>query len=230
MAAKHKPLVLQHLEDVSAEVLEEYPDVVKRMIRGRSGVYALYKRGNLYYVGLASSLTGRLKSHMRDRHRGSWDRFSVYLTLRHEHMKELESLLLRIVCPSGNKTKGKFSESENLRNTLNRLMKDRDADRRARLMGGHVARRRRRTKTQKGKGTRQLAGVVDRRMSLRAWYKGEEYKAGLLKDGSIGFKKTRYDSPTAAARAAIGRNCNGWAFWHYRNHKGEWVELRDLRR
>ena len=102
--AKQKSLVLQHLEDISWRVLEDYLQVIKDMIRGRAGVYALYRRKKLYYVGLATNLMGRLKSHLKDRHHGSWDRFSVYLTMKDEHMKELESLLLRIVNPVGNKT------------------------------------------------------------------------------------------------------------------------------
>jgi hypothetical protein len=40
---------------------------------------------------------GRLKGHLRDCHKGLWDRFSVYLTSDAEHIKELESLLLRII-------------------------------------------------------------------------------------------------------------------------------------
>ena len=75
-----------------------------------------------------------------------------------------------------------------------------------------------------------MVGVVDRRISLWAWYKGQEYRGSLLKDGLISFMRERHDSPSAAGRAAIGRTCNGWAFWHYRNEKGEWVALRELRR
>jgi hypothetical protein len=227
--AKPKGLVLEHLENVAGGILEEYPGVVRQMIKNRSGIYALYRRGNLYYVGLASNLMARLKHHLRDRHRGSWDRFSVYLTAKHSHMKELESLILRIVGPRGNKTKGKFADSDNLRNTLYRLLKEWDADRRARLMGGHVARRRRRVKTKKEKGTRVLAGVVERSIVLRARYRGQEYKARLLKTGEISFGRKRYDSPTGAAKAIVGHGCNGWRFWEYRNEKRKWVPLKELK-
>jgi len=78
-----------------------------------TNVYALYKRSKLYYVGLAKDL----KAHLNDRHGQSWDRFSVYLTIGDEHLKELESLILRIVKPKGNKVKGKFAKSQDLRRT-----------------------------------------------------------------------------------------------------------------
>jgi hypothetical protein len=60
--------------------LDEYRDIVRTMIRGKSGVYALYKQDKLYYVGLASNLMTRVNGHLKDRHHGAWDRFSVYLT------------------------------------------------------------------------------------------------------------------------------------------------------
>ncbi|NJD21133.1 MAG: GIY-YIG nuclease family protein, partial [Melioribacter sp.] len=89
--SKQKHLVLQHLENISGKVLQEYVAVIKDFIKGKAGVYALYGKEKLYYVGLASNLMNRLKIHLNDRHRGLWDRFSVYLTVHDEHMKELES-------------------------------------------------------------------------------------------------------------------------------------------
>ena len=139
--ANKKQLVFEHLEDVSWRVLKEYPQIVRGLLKGRAGVYALYSKSKLYYVGLASNLMPRLNQHLGDRHAPKWDRFSVYLTVRSEHIKELESLLLRIVKPKGNTQSGKFAKSKRLNNQLNREMTEEDKDRRARLLGGKVARR-----------------------------------------------------------------------------------------
>src|ERR1700687_595857 len=98
--------VYEHLENISREALEKYQSVIRRYVRRRQGVYALYRRGKLYYVGLASNLRSRLKNHLRDRHGKSWDRFSVYLTVSDAHLRELEALILRIVPTKGNKQKG----------------------------------------------------------------------------------------------------------------------------
>jgi len=228
--AGQKRLVLEHLESVSWRVLDEYSDVIRQIIRGRAGVYGLYRKGKLYYVGLAKNLMQRLQMHLKDRHHGAWDRFSIYVTVRSEHIKELESLILRISKPTGNKTGGKFIRSESLRSSLNRRMSEVDADRRAMIIGGSLARRRRRSKAKKGRGTKGLAGIVDRRMQLKGTYLGKEYKASLRTDGRIGCKGEVFDSPSGAAKAATGRGFNGWSFWHYRNEKGNWVRLRELRR
>lgn len=223
-------LLNQHLEDISSRVLEDYGGVIKNMIRRRSGVYALYRRGKLYYVGLASDLMWRLRSHIKDRHRGAWDRFSVYLTADSEHVKELESLLLRIVNPVGNKVSGHFKGSTNLFSALNNRIKELDAERRASLLGAWVARRLRRRKVTRGRGNEALAGFSDRSLTLRAQYKDKRYRARLRRDGSIRYDGRVYDSPTAAARKILHRHCNGWWFWRYKNPDGQWVRLVTLRK
>src|SRR5262249_24283034 len=69
--------------------------------------------------GLAVDLRWRLKTHLRDHHGRSWNRFSVYLTIQERHLKELETLLLRITGkPPGNRVLGKFKYSENLKRRL----------------------------------------------------------------------------------------------------------------
>jgi hypothetical protein len=227
--SNQKPLVLRHLEDVSWRVLEEYPEVVRKMIRRQAGIYVLYRRDKLYYVGLASNLMGRLKSHLKDRHHGYWDRFSVYLTIDDEHMKELESLLLRITEPSGNRTGGKFAKSQNLVPVLDRAMRDYDADKRARLLGGKVAQRRMRNKSKRGTGTIQLAGVVERPIVLQAHYNQQKLRAVLRRDGQIKYDQKLYGSPSGAAHAATGASINGWDFWHYRS-KGKWIPLSNIKK
>ncbi len=62
---KRLPLVTQHLEWISSAFLETYQDIVKQYVKGRHGVYALYRGTDLYYVGLAGDLRRRLKHHLR---------------------------------------------------------------------------------------------------------------------------------------------------------------------
>ena len=88
--SKREPLVCEHLEHISRKALEKYQTIIRHYVRNRHGVYALYKRDKLYYVGLASDLQWRLKHHLKDRHRESWDTFSVYITIGDKHLKELE--------------------------------------------------------------------------------------------------------------------------------------------
>jgi hypothetical protein len=226
---KRELLLIGHLENVSGRVMEAYPKIIRAMIRGRHGIYALYKLGRLYYVGLATNLMHRINSHLRDRHRGKWDRFSVYLTTRSEHIKELESLLLRIISPDGNRASGRLKGSENLLLALHRLLREDDADRRASILGGHIAERRQRIKARRGKGNEALAGFTDRTIRLRGNYHGKMHLARLRPNGSIKLGQKLFDSPSAAAKRVVGRNVNGWAFWHYRASNGEWRTLKTIK-
>jgi len=224
-------LVSEYLERVGGDVLESehFRSILVGMIRGHAGVYSLYKNDRLYYVGLATNLMNRVKHHLKDRHAGKWNSFSVYLTTAGGHIKPIESLLLRIIDPKGNRVKGRLPGAYDLKRDLNRKVSEHQADERARLLGGAFAKNRRRKKTASTKGTLVLAGSVERRLVLKAEYKGERYLATLRKDGHIFYQGTLYDSPTAAAKAVVGRAANGWHFWKYKTANG-WVQLSELRR
>jgi hypothetical protein len=114
MRPKSKNLVCQYLENVSRKVLEEYGSIIKKYVGNRHGVYALYSKHNLFYVGQASSFRARLAHHLKDRHANTWDNFSIYLTVGDNHLRELETLLLRIAMPDGNRQKGKFRYADDL--------------------------------------------------------------------------------------------------------------------
>src|SRR5258707_12770080 len=111
-------LVHAHLEHVSRDLLERHFDVVRQFIGRNKGVYVLYRKKRLYYIGLATRLSARLRNHVKDRHSLSWDNFSIYLTINDRHIRELEALLLRIAHPPGNKQTGKPAGSQNIRRSI----------------------------------------------------------------------------------------------------------------
>ncbi|MBS0325333.1 MAG: hypothetical protein JSS46_02155 [Proteobacteria bacterium] len=225
---KKDTIVHQYLERISGRVLDDYPGVIRRMFHGRSGVYALYKGDRLYYVGLANNLINRVKHHLKDRHRRKWDRFSVYITTGYEHIKPLESLVLRVTSPPGNHVSGRLVGAQNLLNSVNHFMSQTDADRRAMVLGGKAAQRRRRAKAAGRYGTTALQGAVERRITLIGYRKKRKFRASLRRDGHISYKGRLYESPSAAARAALGRGANGWSFWTFQRRPREWVRLREL--
>lgn len=229
---KRTPLVCQHLENLSRSALEEYQDIVRQYVRHRQGVYALYRRGKLYYVGLAGNLRSRLGHHLKDRHHDSWDRFSVYLTIGDSHLRELESLILRIVKPPGNKQKGKFAKSEDLRRSFTRDWYTEMRFKLGDLLGKSpkaVPLLRAITKDDGRKPI--LAAYITGPMKLRAHHKGKTLRAFVRKSGRIRFGGKTFTSPSLAGQAAVHRvSCNGWVFWHYERAPGDWVPLDNLRK
>jgi hypothetical protein len=65
---KRTRLVRGDLEGISSRVFDFYHDEITELIGKSHGVYALYKKGRLYYVGLARNLRRRVKHHLKDKH------------------------------------------------------------------------------------------------------------------------------------------------------------------
>lgn len=223
-------LVCQQLEGISREALDKYQSIIRAYTRKRNGVYALYKGDKLYYVGLAIDLRRRLKQHLKDRHVDAWDRFSVYITIGDHHIKELESLLLRITRPAGNKQIGKFAKCENLVRRFTRDIKTQQREEITGLLGHKRTAVAGRDDADKRPVLAPYVHDIPRRR-LRAPYKGKMFKARVRDDGAITIygTKRRFNSPSLAAIHCINRNMNGWWFWRYERSPGEWVRLVHLR-
>ena len=229
MARAREHLVDQHVERIGRPLLEKHPAVLREYVKGKRGVYALYKGPRLYYVGLASNLRSRLKQHLRDRHASAWDSFSMYLTTRAEHLRELEALVLRITMPRGNKSKTKFAKSTDLRKSFRRSMDASHNSHMDEMFGARKSvapevRARRRTK-----GEPTLLAFISGPLKLRFVYKGKVHKAAVRATGVVIYRKQTFNSPSLAGRAVTGRPTNGWNAWKYLTPGGTWAQLDQLR-
>jgi len=231
---KSKAIVSGYLEKVSSNVFEDFPQQLTGLIKKGQGqgVYALYRRDKLYYIGLASDLRRRIKWHLKDKHKGKWDRFSLYMIRKTDHIREVEALLVRIVEPKGNKQRGKLGRSKNLKRELDIGIKQKQEEERIKILDGdkRKIRRRKIKKTKVSKTDRPLKDKFPGGKVVYAAYKGKEYKAWVNRLGRISFNSKHYDTPTAAAKAIITKGAvNGWRFWKYKDKKGNLLPLKNLR-
>ena len=200
-------------------------------------MYALYRREKLYYIGLASDFKKRLNYHLRDHHKGKWTHFSLYIIRKTDHIREIETILLRIADPTGNYIKGKLKGSRNLRPTLKRIMTE-DSRRVIGEILGQTDKPVKRTKAKtrrkkRGKGDRPLKGFLRGWQRIYATYKGKDYKAKVLPNGVIELmpSKKRFDSPSLAGIAVTKKKTlNGWKFWKYKDKDGQLVYIDQLRK
>lgn len=88
-----------------AKLLIDYADVIDKEINKKSGIYALYNNKELYYVGLTRNLKKRLNRHLQNRHAGKWNKFRIFL-IKIKHLRDVESIILTISIPRGNKKGG----------------------------------------------------------------------------------------------------------------------------
>lgn len=233
-----RPLVGGYLERISVVAFEKYHNEITELVKSNHGIYALYKSDRLYYVGLATDLRRRVKQHLRDKHAGKWNRFSLFLVRKVDHIKEIESLLLSIADPQGNKQGGRLRRATNLQKQLRKLMNQRsraeiDDILKPSSRGMKGKRRTRRTSARTTSRTRQDSS--DRPLKgrfagkrLYATHKGRDYRAVVHGSGRIKFNGNFYDSPSAAGKAAVRHAVNGWYFWKIRKD-GEFVRLSELR-
>jgi hypothetical protein len=226
---RYDALLFQHLEKVSGKLLTTYPDIVRDLIGRQAGVYALYKKERLYYVGLARKLSGRLRAHLRDRHKGCWDTFSIYLTNNDKHMKEIESLLLQIARPKGNKVGGKPSGSTNLKARLGKAVRVRKREEANALIGRYLKKTTTGSRRLRNSDRRTLPFLFPQGARLKGERNGKRASGFIARDGTVRVKGKSYDSLSAAGRAAYGASVNGWYFWRVQRGTRNWVRLRDIK-
>jgi len=121
---KRGALIKGALEKIPFEVFNDLKEEIKEITKGAAGIYALYKEKKLYYVGLAANLRGRIRWHLKDRHAGKWDMFSIYIIRRVRYLHDLESLILSISKPKGNKSIPRLPKNHRLNDELRRMSKE----------------------------------------------------------------------------------------------------------
>lgn len=123
--SESSPLVKKHLPEISRALLEgENREKFAAFLKDheKQGLYALYKRnGELYYVGRASNLVGRLSTHKSDLHGKHWDKLAIYIIDEKLTLHDVESLLIAVSKPEGNNNRGRLKGD--LKKSLKGFMK-----------------------------------------------------------------------------------------------------------
>ena len=217
-------LVSEYIENLDGKLLGKHQAVLEKFVAGKNGIYALYQHGRLYYVGLATDLKIRLKQHLKDQHAKKWDHFSVYLTTNWKHLKDLETILLRVHKPEGNRMKGHFIGGKDTKKELLRSFNANNKAEGLKMFGldpkeGSIPKSVRKT----------ITGIAYAGTPLRGFYKSAIIKARLRKDGSVRVGDSIFSSLSAAASTTTGHPTNGRWFWCVQEKKGEWVRIRDAK-
>jgi len=221
-----RSIVIGHVEKVSRHIFDTYKKQITSMIKGHHGVYALYRRNTLYYIGLATNLRNRINTHLKDKHSKSWTHFSLYIFKRQNYIRELEALLLRIAYPEGNSQKGKLKGSSDLKPVLKQLVKKEQSKELDDLFKAHKPA----GKKKPVAANRPLKGLFKGGKMIYATYQGKDYKAWVNSNGRISFDGKFYDSPSVAGKAARKKSTNGWRFWKYKDKGGKLRPIGDLRK
>ena len=203
-------IITKKLQNIGISALENYSFLLTELIAEQPGIYALYKGDDLYYIGKAVNLKRRLSQHLKDRHHKKWDKFSLFIVNNEKHIDDLESLLITICEPKGNRIHPHASIKDLKKEFANRIEAF-HSDEKDLLFG-----------IQRSCSPRQT-------INLSANYKGKQYKAVFnCKNYTVKYNQISYSTPSAAARAITNRYSNGLAFWKGKDKKGNSVPLKKL--
>jgi hypothetical protein len=113
MGKRHKSnkgkLIKGMTKKLPREILSD-PNFIKKLkelMRGYGGVYALYNKDKLYYVGLTKDLFGRIYWHQKDRHANKWDKFMIFRIKKIDYLKDIETIMHHIFRARGNRVSGR---------------------------------------------------------------------------------------------------------------------------
>jgi predicted GIY-YIG superfamily endonuclease len=233
------------LKKVNARMFDKYRKEIAEMLEGRKGLYALYRKNKLYYLGRASDLKDRIKHHVKDRHQDKWTHFSLYVSQKADRIKELESALLKTASKEGKdklkaiedilpKLKGQVGKR--IKEEYEDLLKSlRNATRKVKSKAKTGAKKKTKAKPKaKAKAKtrdKSLKELFPRGKVVYATYKDKEYKAWILSSGELKYKGKVYTSPSAAGKAVTRKGTvNGWNFWKYKDKSGRLRKIGDLRK
>ena len=223
-------IITHKLERLSKKIFERYKKEVLQYIGSKPGVYALYDERELYYVGRASDLARRVNDHLKDRHSALWTRFSVYLVKKSQYANDIESVVISIADPKGNKAKPNLGDGEKKLKDILRKAIEKSHQEELRELGFGRKKRIESNKKSKGRPNKpDLKNYFGTNRPLMKSYKGKTYKATLLKSGKIKYKNKLFNSPSSAAQKIVdSRTVNGWDFWFVKDSENNWIKLSDL--
>lgn len=222
---RRNPIITHTLEGISKSVFKNYANMITELIGRSPGVYALYDDMGLYYVGKSVDLKGRVHHHLKDRHKASWSYFSLYLLKDERRVDEMESLLIRIANPRGNRVKPKGRSDGSMLKKLKDMVKQKQAEEFAEMFDLKVEANK---KLRKSKSS-SLVGLVKKKTQLFRTYKGKEYKATLTPQGQIKLLGKTFNSSSSAGKYIVKHGCNGWRFWYLKDMDGNVINLDELR-
>lgn len=101
-----------------------FEERLKALLRKDAGIYALYNHDKLYYVGLTRNLFGRISWHLRDRHKNRWDSFVVFRIKRVNFLKDIETLITRIIDVPGNRQRGHVPRDADINRLLRGILRE----------------------------------------------------------------------------------------------------------
>ena len=130
-------------------------------------------------------LRTRVKQHLKNRHFALWTHFSLYLTTKSGYMDDIESILISIANPKGNRAVPKGTVNTQLKKNLWPIIKNEQKKKQQEELEALVGGRKSKRGPKINVKDFTLKDCFVRSMPLVATYKKKTYNAILLTSGEI---------------------------------------------
>ncbi|MDE1728316.1 MAG: GIY-YIG nuclease family protein [Thaumarchaeota archaeon] len=115
-------ILQDYSERYNAEQLENIYKAMNK-IGISSGIYALYRDDELYYIGKSINLKKRLQDHKKNPHTKNWNKFRIFLIKDIKILDDVETMLITVSRPKGNGNKGIFPKRGELEKMIHNEIK-----------------------------------------------------------------------------------------------------------
>ena len=213
-----KGMVIGYLERVPAAVFSSSGKEILSLVGNSNGIYTLHRGKQLFFVGAAPRLRGKLRQHLQENQAGKWNNFSMYLMRGGQQLADVAVLIGRVAYPTGGQRLIGFAGAADLAGLLKAKARRSPPKRTGSVPG-------------RGAGVVPLKGLIGQKL-LRMTHKRKTYFAAVLTSGRIKLKSDGkiFDTPSGAAKEIVKFKTNGWHWWQYRNRQGKWVPIDELRK
>jgi|ERR1035437_9560519 hypothetical protein len=123
---KKGSLIKWPLENIKAESFDVINKELKQILGKHPGIYAFYYNKKLVKVGMASELHRRMNSQWKDK-KLKWNNFSIFVIRNIKFLRDLETTIVRIAKPKGNKIEGRVPQENYLKRILSKKIKDKQS-------------------------------------------------------------------------------------------------------
>ncbi len=106
---KKGSLIQYALDNIKRESFSVIKRELSGVLKDRSGIYALYKNGNVVKVGLGTNIFWRIKGHAKSK-RIDWDTVSLFIIRNIKYIRDVETAVNRIAKPKYSLQRGRIGD------------------------------------------------------------------------------------------------------------------------
>jgi len=120
---KRGSLIQYALDDIKRESFNVIRRELKGVLKGRAGIYALYKEGRVVKVGLGTNIYGRVNGQSKSK-KMNWDTASLFIIKNIKYLRDVETAVNRIAKPKYSIQQGRVGDEHYFKKILKKRVNE----------------------------------------------------------------------------------------------------------